>query len=85
MLSVMDLYILFILLNGDLTYQSLADKVKPLIPKQIEECCEDFAELHNDIDIDNEIEMEAEIKYNGGWFESEVILLNISKEILNVL
>ena len=63
------------------------EKVKPSIPKQIEECCKGFAELHNDIDInnDNEIEQQAEIKYNGGWFESEGILLNITKEILNVL
>lgn len=34
------------------------DKVKPFIPKQIKECCEDFVELHNDINIDNEIEKE---------------------------
>ncbi|CAG8665369.1 236_t:CDS:1, partial [Rhizophagus irregularis] len=49
---------IFIFINVDSTYQSLVDKVKPFIPKQIKECCEDFVELHNDINIDNEIEKE---------------------------
>ena len=80
-------YVFIYINNFNLPYQNLAENVKPLIPISIRKCCGDFVVLQNniDIDIDNEIEEEVEIEYNGGWFEPDLILLNITKEILNNL
>ncbi|PKY52512.1 hypothetical protein RhiirA4_470190 [Rhizophagus irregularis] len=62
---------IFILINVDLTYQSLTDKVKPFIPKQIKEYCKYLVELHNDINIDNEIEKEYKNNLHSHLFKED--------------